>query len=94
MKYYRFHLAVDKTKDPGTASDIMAMWLPHGFRERVFIQMEVPERCHGLAVGNTAEQLTIVTDTKVHVSFSLFSLEYLGRKCTLEIPEGAGHEGR
>ncbi len=31
------------------------------------------KRCHQLTVGNTAEQLAIVTDTKIHVSFSLFS---------------------
>lgn len=51
----------------------MTAWLPDGFGDRAFIQIDLPERCQELSVGNTAEQHATVTDTEIHVSFSLFS---------------------
>ena len=51
--------------------------------------MDVPERCHRLAVGITAEQLAIVTDTEIHVSFSLFGVGVFGQKMHSSVPPGS-----
>lgn len=72
---------------------VMTTWLLVGYFDTAFIKMDVPERCHRLAVVNRAEQLAIVTDTKTHVSFSLLSWSIWTENALL-FPEGAGHKGR
>jgi len=73
---------------------VMTLWLPDGCGDRASIRVDVPERCHRLSVGITVEQLAIVTDTEIYVSFSLFGVGVFGQKWTPLFPKGAGHKGR
>lgn len=68
----------------------MTVWLPDGYDDGEHLYKCT---CLGGAgrrvVGNTAEQRAIVTDTEIHVIFSLFKLEHLYRKYTRLFPGGS-----